>query len=104
MKVAKYADKEAVEDMMPFSDRLSARSLYEQLSQTTDAFANRPAMSFQIKSGPKDKAETLTWREVKARVTAAANMLRAHGIQDDDVVAYVLPNCSEAPLTPASRV
>jgi len=99
MKVAKYADKEAVEDMMPFSDRLSARSLYEQLSQTTDAFANRPAMSFQIKSGPKDKAETLTWREVKARVTAAANMLRAHGIQENDVVAYVLPNCSEAPLT-----
>ncbi|MEM6466094.1 MAG: AMP-binding protein, partial [Pseudomonadota bacterium] len=99
MKVAKCADKEAVEDMMPFSDRLSARSLYEQLSQTTDAFANRPAMSFQIKSGPKDKAETLTWREVKARVTAAANMFRAHGIQENDVVAYVLPNCSEAPLT-----
>ncbi|MEO1549007.1 MAG: acyl-CoA synthetase [Pseudomonadota bacterium] len=99
MHVATYADKEAVEQQMSFAERLTARSLYQQLSQTTDAFADRPAMSFQIKSGPKDKAETLTWGEVKARTTAAANMFRAHGVGEGDVVAYVLPNCTEAPIT-----
>ncbi|MEO0913803.1 MAG: AMP-binding protein, partial [Pseudomonadota bacterium] len=73
--------------------------MYSQLCKTTASFPNRPAISFQIKSGPKDKAKTLSWNELKNRTTQAANLFRRHGIGEKDVVAYVLPNCLEAAVT-----
>ncbi len=97
--VATLADKVAIEAEMPFDDRLEATTLYEQLSLTTERFADRPAVSFQIKSGPKDKAVTLNWTALKARVTQAANLFRSLGVGEGDTVAYILPNCVEAPVT-----
>jgi acyl-CoA synthetase (AMP-forming)/AMP-acid ligase II len=38
---------------------------------------------------------TLTWRELHARATQAANLFRSLGIGPDDVVAYLLPNANE---------
>jgi fatty-acyl-CoA synthase len=64
-----------------------------------DAFGARPAVSFQIKSGPKDKKETLSWVQLKGRVTQAANLFRRIGIGEQDVIAYVLPNSNETAVT-----
>ncbi|WP_424927750.1 acyl-CoA synthetase [Amaricoccus tamworthensis] len=97
-KTAVFADKVAVEEEMPVGDRWTARSLYEQLAQTVDMHGARPAVSFQLKSGPKDKKVTLTWRELKADVTRAANLFHNLGIGPKDVVAYLLPNGIEAPF------
>ena len=52
-------------------------------------------MSYQLLSGPADKAETLTWNGLHAKVTQAANLFRALGVGPGDVVAYVLPNAME---------
>ncbi|MEO1919813.1 MAG: acyl-CoA synthetase, partial [Paracoccaceae bacterium] len=68
-------------------------------SSTVDKFPNRNALSFQIKSGVKDKAETHSWTSLKARVTQAANTFRQLGVGEKDVIAYLLPNCNEAVLT-----
>ena len=88
-KVATLDDKIAIEQEMPFEQRMTARSLYEMLSRTAERFPDRPALTFQIKAGPRDKAETLTWSALRASVTRAANLFRRIGIGDGDVIAYV---------------
>jgi fatty-acyl-CoA synthase len=95
IEIATLADKQAVENV-PVSARWTARTLYEQLSETAAAHGGRPAVSFQLQAAPHEKAITLTWNEVKAEVTQAANLLRRLGIGDGDTVAYILPNCIEA--------
>ena len=92
------SDKQAIE-ATPLSSRMHAETVYEQLCATAEAHGDRPAVSFQIKSGPKDKAETLDWRAYRARVTQAANLFRSLGVGPKDVVAYLLPNCNETAVT-----
>jgi acyl-CoA synthetase (AMP-forming)/AMP-acid ligase II len=84
---------------MPLSDRWTARTVYEQLSETAQAHATRPAVSFQIRSGASDKAETLSWRDLLGRVTQAANLFRKLGVTETDTVAYLLPNANETAVT-----
>jgi fatty-acyl-CoA synthase len=98
-RIATLADKLAVEQEMPYSGRVQARSLYQQLVETAGRFPDRPAMTFQLRSGPRDKALTLTWAELRAEVTRAANLFRRLGIGDGDAVAFVLPNGFEAAVT-----
>ena len=94
-----FATKQELLDIAasePWEETRPARTLYELLSGTADRHGDRPATSFQLFSGPKDPAETLTWRELHARTTRAANLFRSLGIGPTDTVAYVLPNCTEA--------
>ena len=46
---------------MDVSKRWEEKTVYEQLRKTAKKFPNRPAVSFQLKSGFKDKATTLNW-------------------------------------------
>jgi acyl-CoA synthetase (AMP-forming)/AMP-acid ligase II len=98
MRFGNLADKAAIE-AVPFGQRLTSRTVFEQLSTTARNCPDRPAISFQIRSGPKDRAETLTWSELRARVIRAANLFRELGVGPDDAVAYLLPNCNEAAIT-----
>lgn len=98
-RMATLADKIAIEQAQAWEERRPARTLHEFLGKTAAAYPDRPAVSFQILSGPADKAETLSWAELMARATAAANMFRALGIGETDVVAYLLPNCNETVIT-----
>lgn len=98
-KMATLADKIAIEQQMPFEDRLSAKTLYQYVEQTAKRVPDRKALSFQITSGPTDKAETLTWTQLLAKVTQAANMFRRLGVGEKDVVAYLLPNANETAIT-----
>ena len=92
-------DRKRIEAEMPWADRDVAKTLYGLISGTTAKFPDRKAISFQILSGPKDKAETFTWTQLKDKVSQSANLFRSLGIGPKDVVAYVLPNCNEAVLT-----
>jgi fatty-acyl-CoA synthase len=98
IRIATLADKSAVEAEMPVGERWSARSLYEQLQETAAKFPDQPAVSFQLRAGPTEKAVTETWRTFLEEVTRAANLFRRLGISQTDCVAYVLPNCLEAPV------
>lgn len=91
------AEKLAVENI-PIPERWRTETVYEMLSDTVAEHPHRPALSFQIKSGPKDPAETLDWSQVHARVTQTANLFRHIGIGPDDVIGCLLPNCSETPV------
>lgn len=96
---ATLADVKAIEAEMPWEARGAARTMHEFLSRAKAAHGTRPAISYQILSGPKDKAETLTWNALHAKVTQAANLFRSLGVGERDVVAYVLPNSLETAIT-----
>ena len=99
MTFATVADRDAIETEMPWDDRDVPKTLYGQLRKTRDAFPNRPAVSFQLFSGPTDKAETLTWSQLHDKTVQAANLFRKLGVSETDVVAYILPNANETILT-----
>jgi acyl-CoA synthetase (AMP-forming)/AMP-acid ligase II len=99
MPYAGIADRDAITNEMPWTDRKVPVTLYGQLTETANKFPKHKAISFQILSGPKDKAETFNWTQLHAKVTQTANMLRDLGIGPKDVVAYVLPNTNETVLT-----
>ena len=92
-------DKARMEQEMPWEDRDVPVTFHQLLSRTAGRFPNHKAISFQLLSGPKDKAETLTWSELLGKVNQAANLFRSLGIGEKDVVAYVLPNCNETLVT-----
>ncbi|MCA8883759.1 MAG: acyl-CoA synthetase, partial [Rhodobacteraceae bacterium] len=93
------ADSHALEAEMPWADRGLPATVYDALCQTADRFGARKAITFQILSDPKSKAETLTWSGLRARTTQAANLFRDLGIGEEDVVAYLLPNANETVVT-----
>ncbi len=99
MRFVGIEDCHAIEAEGPWAEREKAATLYGLLSDTAAKFPQHKAVSYQIFSGPKDKAETLSWQQLHGSVTQAANMFRALGVGPKDVVAYVLPNCNETTIT-----
>ncbi len=97
--ISTLADIVAIEKEMPLEQRWSEKTVYQRLCSTRDKHPDRPAVSFQLKSGPKDKATTLDWTEFTGRVTQAANLFRSLGIGKDDVVAFLLPSTHETAIT-----
>jgi acyl-CoA synthetase (AMP-forming)/AMP-acid ligase II len=93
------ADKKAIEDEGPWAERQPSKTIYQFVKRAADRHPNNPAMSFQITSGPKDRAETLTWSEFLGKVTQAANMFRRLGIGENDAVAYLMPNANETAIS-----
>ncbi len=92
------ADK-LVMETTPISDRWTARNTYELLRETAAQHGDRPSLSFQLLGGAKNAAETLSWAEVLGQVNQAANLFRRLGVGQDDVIAYLLPNCNETAIT-----
>ena len=78
---------------------LTQKSVYALLSRTVTKYSGRPAVSFQLDSNPKAKAETLNWGQLLARVTQAANGFKSLGVSQDNKIAYILPICTEAVIT-----
>ncbi len=96
---ASIDDVVALENAAAWEEQGAPVTLYEMLTKTKNAHGAKSAASFQLLSGPKDKAETLTWNELHARTCQAANLFRSLGVGEKDVVAMILPNCNEALYT-----
>ena len=99
MSIANMADRNAIENEMPWSERDVPKTLFQMLSRTAKKHPNGKAISYQIFSGPTDKAETLTWAELTDKVEQTANLFRSLRVSENDVVAFILPNCTETVLT-----
>lgn len=99
MTYATVADRAAIEAQSSYEDRALPRTPWDMLAATVATHGTRPALSYQIFSDPKSKAETLDWATLQARSAQTANLLRSLGIRDTDVVALLLPNCSEIVLS-----
>ena len=60
MSFASLEDSKRLQNEMPWEAREVPATVYEMLSITSEKFPDRPAVSYQLLSGPDDKAETLT--------------------------------------------
>ena len=99
MGFATLADRDRIHNEMPWEERDVPVTMYQFLTRAKEAHGDRPALSFQLQSGPKDPAETLSWSELHGKVIQAANLFRSLGVGENDTIAYVLPNCSETVFT-----
>lgn len=88
-------DRDAVEGEMSWDARDKPKTLYQMLERTATKFPDRPAVSYQLTSGPADAKETITWRQMLERTCQAANLFRSLGVGEGDVVAFLLPNSNE---------
>ncbi len=96
---ATSADLRAIEAEMTWAERGQARSIHDYLTRAKTRHGDRPAISFQLLSGPETKKTTLTWSALHAQVTQAANLFRALGVGETDTVAFILPNTMETAVT-----
>ena len=83
----------------PLAERGLPTTIHEMLARTKANHGNRKAVSYQITSGPKDKAETITWSEFYEKSVQAANLFRSLGVGENDAVAYITPNSNETLYT-----
>jgi len=97
-QIATAADRDAIQAAQTWESRDMPRTTSEVLARTAASHGGNKGITFQLTSGPTDKAETLTWREVHEKSNQTANLLRDLGVGETDVVAYVLPICNEAVL------
>ncbi len=89
------AHSKEIEAESAWEDRPLHKTLHSLLADTASRFPDNKALSYQLLSGPKDPAETLTWKMMHERSVQAANLFRSLGIGPTDVVAYVMPNATE---------
>ncbi|PZX48151.1 fatty-acyl-CoA synthase [Roseinatronobacter thiooxidans] len=93
------ADLRAIEAESSWDAREMPVSVYRALQQTAKRHGARKAISFQMFAAPGAKAQTLTWAQLLARVTQAANLFRSLGVGESDSVAYILPTLNETAIT-----
>lgn len=98
MAYATMSDRNAIEAEAAWEDRELPTTTFAMLSQTAAKHGARKALTYQLQSGPTDKEETFTWNELRDKVAQTANMFRALGVGESDVVAYVMPNANETVL------
>ncbi|MBV1867779.1 MAG: acyl-CoA synthetase [Marinosulfonomonas sp.] len=98
-RFATVADRDAIENEMPWADQPVPKTMYGFMADVVARHGDRNALTFQLLSGPTDKAETLTWRQFNDKSVQAANLFRSLGIGEKDAVAYILPNCNEIAIT-----
>ncbi len=78
-----------------YSEQDVPSNYLDSLNLLAESKPNDPAFSFQLMSGAKDPAVTLTWLQSRDRTIQAANAFHKLGVDNDNSVAYLLPNCQE---------
>ena len=99
MNFSSVEARDAIQAEVDWKGRNLPKSVFAALTATAANLGHQDAISFQLQSGPKDPAETLTWSELLEKTTQVANLLRGLGVGEEDVVAYILPNATETVLT-----
>ncbi|WP_333715065.1 acyl-CoA synthetase [Yoonia sp.] len=99
MAFATIADRDAIENEKPWEAREKPVTTFGLLSRTAAKFGTRKATTFSLLSDPNAPCETLDWNTLRDKTAQSANMFRALGVGETDVVAYLLPNATETVLT-----
>lgn len=84
------AEVEEVEQT-PWQDRLMSENVYAAIAKSANAWPDRPAIHFLKHGQLDDEPQTILYRDLLARITATANLLRDLGIGDTDVVTLLMP-------------
>ena len=89
MKFSSMEVRNALEAEMDWEARSLPSTIYGSLKAVAEKHGSSEAITFQLQSGPKDPAETITWSELFQQTTQAANLFRSLGIGEKDVVAFI---------------
>ena len=95
MEFSSVEKRDEIEQEMSWAERGAPVSVYQAVCRTAKQHGHRNAVSFQLQSGVKDPAETLSWNDIRDRTAQAANLFRSLGVGETDVVAFLLPNAME---------
>ena len=95
MALATLADIVALE-RTPLAERSLPRSTFAMLRGSAERHPDRPAIRFIEKGAPDEPARDLTYRDLFAQVTRAANLFRRLGATPQNCVSLLLPLMPEA--------
>lgn len=82
-------------EAIPLEDRYDLESTYQVLREGAEKWPDRPAVTFQLKGKPTDKAYDWTYAELLDITTRAANLFHSLGANETNSVALILPNLPE---------
>ncbi len=88
--LASAADVRAFEGV-PYPERIAAASTFDAIKLGAAHNADAPAIQFLPNASPEDTPTVITYGQLVARVTQAANMFHALGVGASDVVSFLLP-------------
>ena len=99
MAYVNFADRNAIENEMPWADRDLPTTTFQMLSETAAKHGTRNAVTYRLLSDPDTRSETLSWNDLRDKTAQTANLFRSLGVEETDVVAFLLPNATETVLT-----
>lgn len=99
METIKIATKQDIIDFEQQGVPILPASTYEVLSTSTAEYENEIALQFFLNGNRYQDVVTFTYAQLLEKVNATANMFRSLGIEDEDVVTYILPNLPETLFT-----
>ncbi|AQR62490.1 hypothetical protein BZG35_13170 [Brevundimonas sp. LM2] len=73
-------------------------STWALLQSAAERFGEAPALSFFLETSGHRRPHSLSYRDLLAKVTGAANLFHGLGVGSTEVVALVLPNLIETHL------
>ena len=92
--VRSLADVERLEEV-PLAKAITARSTYEVIRNSAQAFGEKTAVTFLRTADPADPPLRWSYRELLEGVHQTANLLQMLGLGPKDAVAVLLPGCYE---------
>ena len=84
------ADVTAFEEV-PYLERIAAASTFDAIKLGAAHNADASAIQFLPNASPEDTPTVISYGQLVARVTQAANMFHALGVGASDVVSFLLP-------------
>ena len=88
--LANAADVTASEEV-PYLERIAAASTFDAIKLGAAHNADASAIQFLPNASPEDTPTVISYGQLVARVTQAANMFHALGVGASDVVSFLLP-------------
>ncbi len=98
IEIATLSDIEAIEEI-PIEERIPARNTYDLIKNGAAIDPDGIALSFMLSGDAYANPMQVTYSELIANITRAANLFNDLGIGPEDVVSYLLPNLPQTHYT-----
>lgn len=82
----------------PLADAYGVDNTYDLFAESARAFGDRTALTFLRTGDPGDEPIRMSYAELFAGITRAANLFHSMGIRPGETVAVLLPGCLEYQL------
>ncbi|MBM7060016.1 acyl-CoA synthetase [Pseudomonas sp. UL073] len=96
--IGSLRDTESIE-RIPLQDRDMPSSTYELLRRSAERHADATALTFLLQGTAEETPYRLSYAELFAKVTQAANAFHRLGVRPDNAVSFLLPNLPHTHFT-----